>query len=663
MTKIGTMTETTGMPYPGTRPFSQAEHDRFFGRTADSSALADRWRSNRLTIGVGQAGSGKTSLLQAGVIPLVTDGRSEVLPPGRVSYGSTFPFGSLPEHNSYTLALLRSWSPGETATRLVGLSVRDFVRRRAERHEGVILAAIDQGEELLGDSGYRRTARRRFLGELAEALREEPRLHLLLLTRDEAFDVLAEGLGNGARYDVTALTRKGAIEAVEGPVEPTSRSFDNGAAEQVVASLQVSHSLGRAETQRLLTDEHIAPTLLQVVCAGLWDSLPPDLDVITARDVQKYGDTGMALAAHCGHVMAAVADDHALPVARLRSWLLSTFITEYDTRGMAYEGPVATAGMPNAVARALEDWHLLSVQLRSGLRWYELQSDCLIEPLREAAEQRAPYVQPQEYLQAAGRALTLGALDLAERFAHETLRISRDTDLRMRAEANSLLGNVAVERGKPGRAEKYYRLAATLFEVARDTESVARQLTAIGQMLLAQGQVAAAVQQLRAAVDRMPNDPVMQTQLSLALWQLGDGRGAVAILTTILGVDGGNAIALRARGEILAYVGDARDAMYDLDRVTLKDMPSTRAARGLALARLGDQSAASREIEDAIAEAPRNGPVLLYAARVSELWGDEGNAEKLARRAADAMDPALPPPHREMALALADNMHRKPSSG
>jgi tetratricopeptide (TPR) repeat protein len=658
VTKTGTTTEATTRPYPGTRPFSQVEHDRFFGRKADSGALAERWRSNRLTIGVGRAGSGKTSLLQAGVFPIVAGERSEVLPPGRVSYGSTFPSGSLPEHNSYTLALLRSWSPGETASRLAGLSIRDFVRRRAERHDGVILAAIDQGEELLADSGLRRAASRRFLGELAEALREEPRLHLLLLVRDEAVHVLSEGLGRGARYDVTALTRQGAVEAVVEPARLAGRPFDVTAAQKLVADLQIGRS-GTAETEHCAADEHVAPTLLQVVCARLWDSLPPDLGVITAREVRKYGDAGLALAAYCGHVIAAVADDHVLPVAKLRTWLQSTFVTEYGTRGTVYEGPVVTADMPNAVVRALEDQHLLSVQLRSGLRWYELPSDALIEPLREAAEQRPPPVSAEAYLQAAGRALTMGDLDIAERFAAEILHTPWDTSLRIRAETNSLLGNVAVERGEPAAAEACYRQAAELFQAAGDTESVARQLAAIGQMQLAQGRSADAVKQLLSAVDRLPNDPVLQTELGLALWQLGDGEGAVAVLTTVLGVDGGNPGALRARGEILAYLGDARNAMHDLDRVTLQNMPSTRAARGLALAELGDKSAARREIDDAIAEAPSNGPVLLYAARASKLGGDEGTAEKFASRAVDAMDPALPPPHREMALNLANRKNGK----
>jgi tetratricopeptide (TPR) repeat protein len=358
-----------------------------------------------------------------------------------------------------------------------------------------------------------------------------------------------------------------------------------------------------------------------------------------------------------------VADDHDLSAGRLRSWILSNFVTEHGTLDTAYEGPAHTAGLPNAVARALEDRHLLTAQWRVGSRWYELLSDRLIEPLRRAHDEWAPAAQPAEYLRAARRALAFGALDAAERYAQATLRASMEADYRLRAEAESMLGNLAFEQEKAAAAECRYRNAARLFEAARDTAAVAGQLAAVGQMLLAQGHLADAVNELRAAVERTPNDAVIQTELGRAMWQHGDGRGAVAVLTAVLGVDGGNAEALRARGEILADLGDAHEAIRDLDRVSLREQPSTRAARALALAELGDQAAASREIENAIAEAPRNGRVLLYGARTIAHGGDQGAAEELARRAVDAVDPPLLAQHRDVALMLAGQKNGKSVSG
>jgi tetratricopeptide (TPR) repeat protein len=646
-------------PFPGLRAFQQADHDRFFGRTADADAIAELWRENHLTVVAGPVASGKTSLLAAGVYPLLTRKGSDPLPTGRLSYGATFPVAALPEHNSYTLALLRSWFPEELPTRLAGLTIADFVRRRTQRQDDVVFAAIDQAEDLVTDasSGARRTWRRQFLGELARAVRDEPRLHLLLVARSEAEELISGTIGNGARYKVAPLTTQGAVEAVTAPAAGTGRSFAEDAAEKLVMDLLTSSiATAGGDGERYVTENLVQPALLQVVCARLWRDLPSDVAVITARDVREFGDVDTALARHCGETIAAVAVEHELSAKRLRSWLAGTFITEPGTRGTSYEGTITTAGLPNAVARTLVDRHLLATERRSGLRWYELLSDRLIEPLRKATEERLPSPTPTSYLRVAERALTLGELDLATQYARQILRAK--PGVRLQAETHSLLGNLAHEREKPAEAEAHYRNAASLFEAAGDTGAAARELAAAGQMVLAQGEMdkdkaEKALGDLRAAVNRIPNDLVLQTQLALALWQLGDGRAAVAILTSVLEIDGGNTEALRARGEILADLGDARVAMLDLDRQAVRDRPSTLAAHALALAELGDHPAATREIDDAVKKAPRNGPVLLYAARASALGGDEISSGELARRAVDATDPPLSPQHRKVALRLA----------
>jgi tetratricopeptide (TPR) repeat protein len=653
VTRTDAMTKTGDPPYPGIRPFRPKDSSRFFGREAEAATLAELWRANSLTIAVGPTGSGKTSLLQAGLLPLVEGGRAEVLSQGRISYGSKFPAAGLPEHNPYTLAVLGSWSPGESATRLVGMTVQDFIGKRAERHDGAILAVIDQMEDLFAGTGPRRSYQRQFLGELAEAVRDSPRLHLLLSIREAALDEFSRGLGGGARLRVTPLSFESALRAVTGPARGTHRSFGPGAAEEIVNDLRTSY-LGAAENSGWsVVADTVQPSLLQVACARLWSSLPSDLTTISGRDVRRYGGVSAALAAHCGRVIATVAEDHDLSAARLRSWLNRTFVTEPGTLGTAYEGATETAGMPNAVARAFEDRHLLTAERRSGSRWYGLLSERLIEPLRRAPEKRPLPVGPADYLRAAERASTLGEFALSGRYAEDTLRTARGRNLQLQAEAESLLGNIAHERGRPAEAEGHYRVAATLFDAARDTTAVAHQLAAVGQTLLAQGRLSGAVEELNAAVGRLPNDLVVQAELGWALWQLGEGRAAVAVFTGVLATDGGNVEALRGRGEILAELSDFQGALRDLDRVAATGRPSTRAARGLALSQLGAYAEGAKELAAALADAPRNGTVLLYAAQAEALSGDLPAAADLADRAVNAADPPLPPHQREAARQLA----------
>jgi tetratricopeptide (TPR) repeat protein len=646
------MTRTMVRPYPGMRPFQRLDNDHFFGRRREANSLAKLWRANALTIATGPTGSGKTSLLQAGLLPLVDGGRAEVLPPGRVSHGSTFPAAALPEHNPYTIALLGSWSPEEPLSHLAGLTIRGFLRRCAERHDGAILAVIDQAEELLADTGPRKTYHRHFLRELKEAVDQEPRLHLLLCIRDSAVAEFSAVLGNRAQFPVKPLSFDGALEAVTGPVQAAGLSFGADAAEEFVMDLLTSTVGATAGSQRSVTDDSVPPVILQAACVGLWEALPPSREAITKRDVRQYGDVDAALGSYSSQVIAAVADEHDLPQARVRSWVIQTFVDEVGRRKPAHEGMTDTEGMPNSLARALEDRHLLTSERRSGSRWYKLVSERLIQSLRHAANVSAPVVAGAEVLEYAERALSLGDLDLAERYAREVLRTAPAGDLRPQAEAQSLLGNVALERDKPADAEARYRRAAGLFESVQDTAAVARQLAAIGRTLLDQGRLTEAIHELRAAVGRLPNDAVVQTGLGWALWQLGHPRTAEAVFTGVLAIDGGNVDALRGRGEVLAELGDARAALRDLDRLSSAELPSVRAARGLALAQLGEQAQAEEEIAAALIEVPHNGPVLLYAARTEAIGGDKAAAMELAERALIATDPSLPPYQREAAQEL-----------
>src|SRR5215472_10373804 len=55
-------------PFPGLRPFRSDEHHLFFGREEQTAALVQLLRTNRFLAVVGTSGSGKSSLVRAGMI-------------------------------------------------------------------------------------------------------------------------------------------------------------------------------------------------------------------------------------------------------------------------------------------------------------------------------------------------------------------------------------------------------------------------------------------------------------------------------------------------------------------------------------------------------------------------------------------------------------------
>jgi tetratricopeptide (TPR) repeat protein len=646
-------------PYPGSRAFTQADQEFFFGRDADTAIVVDLWVTNRLTIVSGEAGCGKTSLLQAGARPLLREKTSQdrprIFPSGNLSGGMTFPFPALMEHNPFTLALLRSWAPDDVASRLPGLSVSDFVREQTRGHDGVTYASVDALDDL--DLGSRADAwvkwRRDFLPGLAQAISDHPRLHLLLVTRTTSLSLLTSSFGVGARYSITGLTPQAAIAAIRQPAIAAGRTFADKATHGIVSDL-----LSIPESAELPSDRHAEPSLLQAVCSRLWEELPPSVTEILERTIREFSDPGRALADYCGQIIAETSALHGVAYRKLHAWLVASFITGRGTLAGLQEDAATTGKMPDGVLRDLLDRHLLTSEINESVRYYRLLSHRLIDPLRAASATAAAVVTTTGFLRAAELALARGELDLACAHAERACAILPESELRdasgfrERAEAESLLGNVAYRRGEPAEALPHYRRACELMQAAGDSHAAAYQYAAVGQLLLAGDEPGDAIGELSAAADRKRSDLALQILLARALWQTGDGQGAVMILNSVIDSDGALVEARRMRGEVLADLGEGSKAISDLNHAA-PDVPSSQAARGLALAETGDHTAAAAEINGALANARRSGLVLLYAARAADLAGDKVSAKERAREAIDATDPPLSPPHKQLALALA----------
>ncbi|MEV6522723.1 serine protease [Longispora sp. NPDC051575] len=66
-------------PYPGLAPYPEAMRGAFLGRDAETRAVADRLDSERWVTVAGPSGSGKSSLLLAGVVPLLRESGADVV--------------------------------------------------------------------------------------------------------------------------------------------------------------------------------------------------------------------------------------------------------------------------------------------------------------------------------------------------------------------------------------------------------------------------------------------------------------------------------------------------------------------------------------------------------------------------------------------------------
>ncbi|MBO4260117.1 AAA family ATPase [Streptomyces griseorubiginosus] len=191
-------------PYPGLEAFTEDDAAVFFGRDREIAELVGRLhpavpgRAQRFVTVVGPSGSGKSSLVRAGLLPALARRR------GRWAVASPF-------------------SPGEDP---VGTLQRRLAQLPGERPA---LLVIDQLEELLTLSG--REERNAFLTAVRDALRGDSRLWMVATLRSDFLTGLLEsGFAELVRDPavVGALDRDALYEVIEKPAEQAGLTFAPG---------------------------------------------------------------------------------------------------------------------------------------------------------------------------------------------------------------------------------------------------------------------------------------------------------------------------------------------------------------------------------------------------------------------------------------------------
>jgi hypothetical protein len=391
-------------PYPGPRSFTFDEAELFFGRDREQSQLRSLVLAHSLVLLYAQSGAGKTSLIQAGLVPELQQRHVTVFPSARIR-PSGMETPGIGVENVYVRSIVSNWAANHPEA-LSGIgairNLVDFVEHLSAVHQAAEdeprVLIVDQFEELFTVLPEYWETRADFFTEVDQALTADPELRVLLSMREDYLaqtDPYANLVSNRLqhRFRIERLARHQALAAMNGPLAGTGRAFAPSAAEYLVDQLlQIRYERrGRLEQ---VPGEFVEPVQLQIVCASLWErleALPERIDLITAEHIDEYAEVDKALSRFYGQVVSRVASDTGTDPLRLRTWCEEQLITAGGTRALVYRGASETDGMPNAVIDGLESEHLIRGEERAGARWYELSHDKFVEAIqsgnRDAVEQ------------------------------------------------------------------------------------------------------------------------------------------------------------------------------------------------------------------------------------------------------------------------------------
>ena len=252
--------DRTRPPYPGLLTFEEEDAPIYFGRDVDTLHLIERLRARRtlggarLLVLLGASGSGKSSLLRAGVLPrLRRSGRRWlVAPPFR-------PQSEPCQELARALALAagrpagwrdlyRSLLEGDRLGTLPAVlaEIAGDLRVAAAANEAQIVLSIDQGEELFG--GLVPEEASRFFRILSAAMGGDLPFLAVMTLRSEFLGRLqaAEKDGLSARFEELSLAPMGVAqisEIIKGPAKVAGLQVEEAFVQHAAADAETEDAL------------------------------------------------------------------------------------------------------------------------------------------------------------------------------------------------------------------------------------------------------------------------------------------------------------------------------------------------------------------------------------------------------------------------------------
>ena len=380
-------------PYVGPRAFQPGEP--FYGRDRELRSLSALLIAERIVLLHSPSGSGKTSLIQAGLLPRLREENFNVLPIIRVNTELPKSVVAIAGVNRYALSTMLSLEESlpeaerRPVSELATLTLDSYLSTRL-RSEGTPVSDVlifDQFEEVLTYAPTDRESKLVFFEQLGKALRNKDRWTLIAI-REDYLGALAPYTRPipgrlGATFRLDLLGVDGALQAIQKPAQANSVNFLASAAAKLADDLrriQVQLPDGSLEEQ---LGPHVEPVQLQVVCYRLWQGLADDEAEINESDLAGVGDVNRALADYYAASAQAVAQKSGAGERDIREWFDRKLITPEGIRGQVLMGAEHSDGLPNRVVALLEDAHIIRGEKRAGKTWFELSHDRMIKPVRE----------------------------------------------------------------------------------------------------------------------------------------------------------------------------------------------------------------------------------------------------------------------------------------
>lgn len=377
-------------PYLGLRPFTESEKAKFFGRDEEIHILKDKILAHRLTLLVAASGVGKSSLLQAGVMPaLRASGMADLICHNDWAVDPARDLKqSIVNHFIKQQRVNADYAPD------LNLPLAEFLQTHALLGIGTVVILLDQFEEFFY---YQKFSQQRdqFIQQLAAALHDSdtPTAFVFSMREDfamemEAFKPFFKGIFDNI-YRIEKLELAAARLAILNPIEAFGYHYQPALLEQLLTDLGRRERNERLDLQHAdqaaLTEARVEPPHLQIVCQQLWQHAHASASQEIGLDhYQQLGYAAGILSSYFNDKMAKL--DRAQQ--RLASRAFDLLVSQHGAK-MAYpldELAKLLRENPDSLKISLDQLQTAAILRRiqrQGKPWYELYHDIFAKSITE----------------------------------------------------------------------------------------------------------------------------------------------------------------------------------------------------------------------------------------------------------------------------------------
>src|SRR5688572_13248243 len=285
------MTTFSSNPYPGLRTFEYSENHLFFGRDGQAQEVADKMQQSHFVAVVGTSGSGKSSLVRAGLLPFLHGGkvyqtgsrwRISVMRPGEspirnlakaLAYPESFDEETDRESQDETKVGIT-----DAILRRSGVGILDFYKAGGFAEDENLLIVVDQFEEIFrfqDKFGLQDSDEAIAFVKLLLAATSDPDypLYVVMTMRSDflgdcaEFRELPEAINRG-QYLIPRLTRDQLRLAIEAPAMVYDAEISPALVNRLLNDVEQDQNQAIDMRERMLRDRL---PILQHVLMRMWD--------------------------------------------------------------------------------------------------------------------------------------------------------------------------------------------------------------------------------------------------------------------------------------------------------------------------------------------------------------------------------------------------------